>query len=281
MSANTNPATFAVNLNGIGNVRLDDVSIPHTFPQVSTLENDYLEIEMSGQSAISIIVPTGNYQNRQVIADIITCEYTRAKTGWGEDVVAGYSATEGKFIVKTIKFAVSDVDEEDPLPGDELIRLNNVNPTRNVVYRLMGFNPAGPGTGYLQSHKSDYHDLFYKRQFIYVRSAQLAAGMENDTRLEIDGTSTPPGGANRCIFLIQVDQDGTTGRIIRRWMNNVQAFYEDTLGETFKDFTNVTLELTDSDGVLIDFQNSTGDPRVNKWSLTLRLDDVVPVAVVP
>ena len=237
---------------------------------------------MQGQGTFAISISPGNYQNRQTISDIIGCEFTRAKTGWPEDVVSGYSAPRGAFIIYTIRFDPSDVDELYPLPGTELIRINNSNPARNIAYQLMGFDPAGPGLTYLQEHVSDEHDILYKRQFLYVRSAELGLDMLNDPRLEVDSTATPPGSTDRCIFRIPIDQDATTGRVIRRFLGSEQSFYTDVLGgPAYKDFTNVTLTITDSAGNIIDFRNAYGNQKYSRWSITLRFDDVSPVAVPP
>jgi len=284
-SASTNPATFPINVNDIGNVRIVDVAIPHTFAQVGgspSNDNDYYSITMDGVGTIIGTAPSGNYQDRQALADYFSCAFSTEETGWPEDVVMGWIPAEGKFIIKTIRFAIDDPDKEFPLPGVEEITIDNTNPTRNIFFKLMGFDPVVTAVA-SNRFVASYRDVLYKRQYICLRSAELTAGMVNDTRLETDSTSTPPGGANRCFNIIPLDQNATTGRVIARFLGDVQLFYTNILGgPAYKSFTNITIELTDMDGNLIVFPHSSEqDSRYKKWSVNLRFDLVQPVAVPP
>ena len=281
VSSLVNPATFTISppILDVGNVRVIEMALPHHFSQVRSTVNDHLSITMVAQSTVSIVVPPANFQNRQIMADIITCEYDKSKTGWPESVVAGYDSARNRFIVKTIKFDPSDIDEEDPLPGDELITIDNSFPGVNIAYRLMGFLPA-TNTVAATVHTSTYRDLFYKRHYLYVRSTELSALMVNDTRLEADNTDTPPIGKPRCIWLIPIDQQGTTGRIINRFVSDHQVFYNNLVSRTNYNISSFDIDITYEDGTSVDFEmNITdGDPQYNKWAMMLRFDKVDPVA---
>jgi len=294
MSATENPATFNIApfANPIGNVRINDCAVPNSWQTVDVGENDYFDITMiagTGGSGGTVTgtVASGNYQDRQALADQLSCIMDKSKTGFGESIALGWLSSENRFVCKSIKFAVDDPLEEYPLTGDNEITINNVNPLRNIFFTVMGYLSTDTSIS-AASHKGRYTDLLYKRQYLYVRSAELATLMTNNNRLEIDGTSTPPGGKARCIFLLPIDQDGTTGRVCRRFLGDVQSFYPNVLGQPPANNKNfgptITLDITDSDGNSINFNKNSvaggADGRLNKWTLTLRFDDVEYIAAV-
>jgi len=279
LTSNQNPATFTgLGLTSIGNVRITNVQVPHSYSQVKTSANDQIRITMVGQSTVTVTIPNANFQNRQNLADLISCEFTRAKTGWTEDVVSGYITPEQRFVIKSIKFAIDDPDEEYPLDGDEEIIIENtLTAERNIAYRLMGYDTT-VATIQQQSHKSTYKDTLYNRQFIYIRSLNLSTGMTNNTRLEVDGTSTPPGAADRCVFVLPVDQTATQGRLISSFVADVQTFYSNSPAPPYKDLDTIDITLTDENGDALDFEfNPNGDPKYNRWTLILRADPVEPI----